>query len=220
MDSVGYLLASARATSMAASRKNFSPGCSWAAWASRRRHPHNGRCGKDVRSTGEKLHVVRVKGLVAGIGGQAQTEQFGGLLVFARRAQVDGPIVDRGKEVALGGGIFRIEPHGLGIGGGRVAKTLIGQQIDAAIVINRRHQFHVRDLRNGRRSLAAWATEPDCQFGLGRRLRFRWRRRPVDLGEPPRAGRLDIERFLRQFQPAHGVAGNFQTHGLQIEAPG
>ena len=43
---------------------------------------------------------------------------------------------------------------------------------------------------------------------------------PVDLREPPRAGRLDIERFLGQFQPAHGVAGNLQPHGLQLEALG
>ena len=68
------------------------------------------------------------------------------------------------------------------------------------------------------------------QFGLGHRLFLGSRRLaglrgtgcvpPVEQREPPRASRLDVERFFGQFQPAHGVAGNFQPHGLQFKSIG
>ena len=44
--------------------------------------------------------------------------------------------------------------------------------------------------------------------------------RLFDQREPPRAGRLDVEGFRGQLQPAHGVARKLQPHGIQFEAPG
>ena len=159
------------------------------------------------------VDVVYLEGFVIRIQCDSSPQQVDCLRVAASTVQVDRPVVDRGQEVSSGSSAGRIETQCLGVGRHGLGESLLSQQIDAAVVVDRRHQLHVGNFPRFCRGAALAGTQANRLFDqLGLLLGI------VHQPEPCRAGSLHVERAVGQDQAAHGMAGYLQTAGTEAES--